>query len=170
MSDKASDESYNTLKRTTDGLMARGQSMLDAIFPPQKRQDLLEAFKAFYTNNPKLSVRSLPLIQVQKLTLRKGLPTHQCRPHWPASPPLPRLLPHRLRLLADCRPPDRPRGSTPLHRLLRRRSPRNRPPNSLHHNDGRNIPLPLGSGGLLHPAMVQQHEPGQSRRCDRRQA
>jgi hypothetical protein len=46
----------NFAKGFTDGLLAKGQNVLDAIFPPEKRAALLARIQAFAVNNPKLSV------------------------------------------------------------------------------------------------------------------
>ena len=47
---------YGVVKGFTGGLLAKGQGVLDSLFPPEKRAELLTKLQMFAVNNPKLSV------------------------------------------------------------------------------------------------------------------
>jgi len=59
----------NVAKGFTDGLLAKGKNVLDAIFPPEKRAALLAKIQAFAVNNPKLSAFLLSNIALTGLPL-----------------------------------------------------------------------------------------------------
>jgi hypothetical protein len=49
---------YDAVKSFSDGFLAKGQSVIDSLFPPEKRAEVLAKLQAFAVNNPKLSVSS----------------------------------------------------------------------------------------------------------------
>jgi hypothetical protein len=60
---------YGMAKSFTGGLLAKGQAVLDSLFPPEKRAELLTKLQSFAVANPKLSAFLLSNIALTGLPL-----------------------------------------------------------------------------------------------------
>lgn len=72
----ATDSALGTVQNVGSKVAAKGQSIVDSIFPPEKRQAFLAKLQAFMLANPKLSVRlriQSNIIAAKCTSLRRSL-------------------------------------------------------------------------------------------------